>query len=261
VPLATPLGGYGHILFEIVERKRHLPSGDRRVFPAVDANHFPAPIDKRSARIPRIDIGGHLNPFDAALRAVRICHNARADGVCQSRVSYSGMSHGKDRFRVSELVGLSDREDWILVGVVEPQQRKVERAVSSNEGCSTFPAVMKADGYFLFKSVWPVEHVTSGHDQSVRMHDESRPETSFPLDEHGCANRLLEILSNVVDRPRELGGGLLHLSSSVLRFLLHAVDEAHAGAHQRQQFRAIHLSPALFRHGQQLEGHHQRLRA
>ncbi|MCC7180961.1 MAG: toll/interleukin-1 receptor domain-containing protein, partial [Acidobacteria bacterium] len=42
-----------------------------------------------------------------------------------------------------------------------------------------------------------------------------------------------EILSNVVDRPRELGGVLLHLSSSGLRFLLHAVDEAYAGAHER----------------------------
>jgi hypothetical protein len=40
-----------------------------------------------------------------------------------------------------------------------------------------------------------------------------------------------EILSNVVDRPRELGGVLLHLSSSGL-LLLHAVDEAHAGAHE-----------------------------
>lgn len=42
-----------------------------------------------------------------------------------------------------------------------------------------------------------------------------------------------EILSNVVDRPCELGGGLLRLSNG-LRFLLHAVDEAHTGAHQGQ---------------------------
>ena len=70
-----------------------------------------------------------------------------------------------------------------------------------------------------------------------------------------------EKLSNVVDRPRELGGVLLRLSSSVLRFLLHAVDEVHAGAHERQELRAIHLSPALFRPREQLERHHQRLRA
>ena len=61
--------------------------------------------------------------------------------------------------------------------------------------------------------------------------------------------------------PRELGGALLHLSRSAFRFLLHAIDEAHAGTHERQQLRAIHLSPALFGHREQLERHHQRLRA
>src|SRR5437660_5013192 len=62
--------------------------------------------------------------------------------------------------------------------------------------------------------------------------------------------------------PRELGGGLLHLSSTgLLRSLLHAIDETNAGAHERQQVRSIHLSPAFFRHREQLERHHQRLRA
>ena len=46
--------------------------------------------------------------------------------------------------------------------------------------------------------------------------------------------RAVEILSNVVDRCGDLGGGLLRLSDSGLRFLLHAVDEADTGAHQWQ---------------------------
>lgn len=46
----------------------------------------------------------------------------------------------------------------------------------------------------------------------------------------------------VVDRG--IGGVLLRLSSNALRFFLHAVDEAHAGAHERQQLRAFHFSPA-----------------
>lgn len=67
-----------------------------------------------------------------------------------------------------------------------------------------------------------------------------------------------EKLSNVVDRPGELGGVLLPLSSNALRLLLHAIHEAHAGAHQRQQLRAIHFSPALLDHREELKGHHER---
>ncbi len=57
--------------------------------------------------------------------------------------------------------------------------------------------------------------------------------------------------------PRELGGVLLRLTDRDLQFLLYAISEADAGAHERQRLRAIHLSPALFRHRQELEGHHQ----
>jgi hypothetical protein len=41
-----------------------------------------------------------------------------------------------------------------------------------------------------------------------------------------------EKLSNVADRPRELGGVLLRLSGNARRLLLHAIDEAHASAHE-----------------------------
>ena len=60
--------------------------------------------------------------------------------------------------------------------------------------------------------------------------------------------------------PRELGGAFLRLRDDGVRCPLHAVDKEDAGAHERQQFRAIHFSPALFRHREQLERHHQRLR-
>ena len=59
----------------------------------------------------------------------------------------------------------------------------------------------------------------------------------------------------------ELGGVLLRVHDRCLRLLLHTIHEAHAGPDQRKKFRAIHLSPALFSHREQLERHHQRLGA
>ena len=59
----------------------------------------------------------------------------------------------------------------------------------------------------------------------------------------------------------ELGGVLLRVHDRCLRLLLHTIHEAHAGPDQRKKFRAIHLSPALFSHREQLERHHQCLGA
>ncbi|MEW6545281.1 MAG: hypothetical protein AB1411_16960, partial [Nitrospirota bacterium] len=58
---------------------------------------------------------------------------------------------------------------------------------------------------------------------------EERPRSQL---EQSLSKFVEEKLSNVVDRPRELGGGLVHLSLGGFRFLLHAVDEAHAGPHE-----------------------------
>ena len=78
----------------------------------------------------------------------------------------------------------------------------------------------------------------------------------------GVAEQLLHgVIVKCCGSPRELGGVLLHLTDWVLRFLLHAINESDAGSHERQQLRAIHLSPALFRHREELECHHQGLRA
>jgi hypothetical protein len=41
----------------------------------------------------------------------------------------------------------------------------------------------------------------------------------------------------------------------------HSIDEAHAGANQRQEVTAIEPAPALLRHVERLEGHQQALAA
>lgn len=60
---------------------------------------------------------------------------------------------------------------------------------------------------------------------------------------------------------RELGGVLLVLGGHGLRSFLYSIDKSNAGAHERQQVRGSHLSPALLRHREQLECHEQGLRA